>query len=63
MLARAGDGRDLPLTYTTNSTLHVKMRNQAAQERSGLERQLVALHGHMDAAYTDKLDGKISEEF
>ena len=43
--------------------VHVKMRNQAAQERSGLERQLAALHGHMDAAYTDKLDGKISEEF
>jgi len=43
--------------------VHVQMRNQAAQERSRLARQLAALHGHMDAAYTDKLDGKISEDF
>jgi len=28
-----------------------------------LERELAALHVRMDAAYTDKLDGKITEEF
>ena len=43
--------------------VHVQMRNQAAQERARLERELVALYGHMDAAYTDKLDGKITESF
>ena len=43
--------------------VHVQMRNNAAQERARLERELAAIHGHMDAAYTDKLDGKISPEF
>ena len=28
-----------------------------------MERELAALHVRMDAAYTDKLDGKITEEF
>jgi len=39
------------------------MRNQSEQERARLERELAALHVRMDAAYTDKLDGKITEEF
>ena len=43
--------------------VHVQMRNNAAQERAHLERELTALRSHMDAAYTDKLDGKISPEF
>ena len=43
--------------------VHVQMRNQSAQERASLHRQLAALHVRMDAAYTDKLDGKITEEF
>jgi DNA invertase Pin-like site-specific DNA recombinase len=43
--------------------VHVQMRNQAEQERARLERELAALYSHMDAAYTDKLDGKITEEF
>ena len=41
----------------------VQARNQAAQERTRLERELAALYSRMDAAYTDKLDGKITEEF
>ncbi len=32
-------------------------------ERTRRERELAALYSRMDAAYTDKLDGKISEEF
>jgi hypothetical protein len=43
--------------------VHVQMHNNAAQERSRLERELTALHCHMDAAYSDKLDGKISTDF
>ena len=43
--------------------VHVQMRNNTAQERARLERELAALHTRMDAAYTDKLDGKISGEF
>ncbi len=42
---------------------NVQMRNQAAQERARLERELITLHSHLDAAYTDKLDGKITAEF
>jgi site-specific DNA recombinase len=34
-----------------------------AQERVQLTRELNTLRGRMDAAYSDKLDGKISEEF
>jgi site-specific DNA recombinase len=41
----------------------VQMRSNTAQERIRLERELKALHSRMDAAYSDKLDGKISEEF
>src|ERR1017187_4114621 len=41
----------------------MQARNQVAQERARLQRALEALHGHMDAAYTDKLDGKITEDF
>ncbi len=43
--------------------LHAQGRAQAAKERARLERDLAALQSSMDAAYTDKLDGKISEEF
>jgi DNA invertase Pin-like site-specific DNA recombinase len=43
--------------------VHVQMRNQSAQERARLERELAALQSRMDAAYTDKLDGKITGEF
>ncbi len=43
--------------------VHVQARSQAAQERARLQHALEALHGHMDAAYTDKLDGKITEDF
>jgi site-specific DNA recombinase len=43
--------------------VHVQMHNNAAQERSRLEREPTALHCHMDAAYSDKLDGKISTDF
>ena len=42
-------------------------RNHAQVNRkqfsSRLERELTALYSRMDAAYTDKLDGKITEEF
>ena len=43
--------------------VHVQMRSQGAQERARMERDLAALHSRMDAAYTDKLDGKIPESF
>jgi hypothetical protein len=39
------------------------MRNQAEQERARLERDLAALYSRMDTAYSDKLDGKITEDF
>jgi hypothetical protein len=41
----------------------LRMRNVAATERARLEQQLDAVRRRMDQAYTDKLDGKISEEF
>jgi hypothetical protein len=44
-------------------TVDAQMRSQAAQERARIERELAALHSRMDAAYNDKLDGKISEGF
>jgi site-specific DNA recombinase len=40
-----------------------KMRDNALQERARLERELTSLYGRMDAAYLDKLDGKITEDF
>ena len=43
--------------------VHVQSRNDGMQARARLERELAALHVRMDAAYTDKLDGKITEEF
>ena len=43
--------------------VQAQMRTHVAQERARLERELAALYSRMDAAYTDKLDGKISEEF
>jgi hypothetical protein len=41
----------------------MEARTQVAQERARLERELQTLHTRLDAAYTDKLDGKISDEF
>ena len=43
--------------------VHVQMRNQSERDRARLERELAALYTRTDAAYTDKLDGKITEEF
>ena len=43
--------------------VHAQLRQQAAQERAHLERQLTALYVRMDATYMDKLDGKIPEDF
>jgi len=43
--------------------VHMQLRQQAAQERARLQRELTALYARMDAAYADKLDGKISEDF
>jgi site-specific DNA recombinase len=41
----------------------IQMRDTSLQERARLERELATLHTRMDAAYLDKLDGKITEEF
>ena len=43
--------------------VHVQMRDRQQQERARLKRELGILRDRMDAAYTDKLDGKISESF
>jgi site-specific DNA recombinase len=43
--------------------VQAQIRNEAEQARVQLDRELVALHARMDAAYSDKLDGKITEEF
>jgi site-specific DNA recombinase len=43
--------------------VHTEMHNRTAQERTRLERELTALQTRMDAAYTDKLDGKISTDY
>ena len=40
-----------------------EMRKRAAGERARLERELNALHRRMDAAYEDKLNGTISDDF
>jgi site-specific DNA recombinase len=40
-----------------------QMRDTSSQERARLERELATLHSRLDAAYSDKLDGKITEEF
>jgi len=37
--------------------------NRSTQERARLERELTAIRNRTDSAYTDKLDGNISEEF
>ncbi len=42
---------------------HVDLGARVAQERARLNRELSTLRGRMDAAYSDKLDGKISEDF
>ncbi len=57
------DKLELRLPALTPFRLHTQSRNDAAQARARLERELAALHVRMDAAYTDKLDGKITEEF
>ena len=41
----------------------VRSRNVSAQHRARLEQQLENVRNRMDQAYSDKLDGKISEEF
>ena len=41
----------------------VRTRNVAAAERARLEQQLEAIRRRTDQTYTDKLDGKIAEEF
>ena len=43
--------------------VHEQKRSQASQDRARLERELAAVHGRMDAACMDKLDGKIAEDF
>ena len=43
--------------------LHVQARAQVAQERARLDCELAALYTRTDAAYSDKLDGKITESF
>jgi hypothetical protein len=40
-----------------------QQRRETASIRMRLERQLGETHRRMDQAYTDKLDGKISEEY
>ena len=42
---------------------HVHMGARVAQERARRMHELSALRARMDAAYCDKLDGKISEDF
>ncbi|MDT8068598.1 MAG: zinc ribbon domain-containing protein [Terriglobia bacterium] len=42
---------------------HARSRNTSAQQRGRLEQQLAAIRRRMDQAYSDKLDGKIPEEF
>jgi site-specific DNA recombinase len=42
---------------------HADAGTRVAQERVRLNRELSALRGRLDAAYCDKLDGKISEDF
>ncbi len=40
-----------------------RSRNASAQQRGRLEQQLAVIQRRMDQAYSDKLDGKIPEEF
>jgi site-specific DNA recombinase len=42
---------------------HVEAGTRVTQEQARLNRELSTLRGRMDAAYCDKLDGKISEDF
>ncbi len=39
------------------------LRQDLSAERAGLESRLAAIRGRQDLAYTDKLDGKIPEDF
>ena len=41
----------------------VRMRNVSAQQRQKLEQRLSDVRRRMDQAYTDKLDGRITEDF
>ncbi len=43
--------------------VHIEMRNKVSEEQGALKRQLARIQHTMDAAYEDKLAGKISEEF
>jgi hypothetical protein len=40
-----------------------QMKDKATQERSRLERELATVRGYMDRAYTEKLEGRIPEDF
>ena len=48
---------------TSLERVHVQTRSARAQEAGAPGARTNALHVRMDAAYSDKLDGKISEEF
>ncbi|HWR14807.1 MAG TPA: recombinase family protein [Terriglobales bacterium] len=41
----------------------LRQKSQAASERTRLEQKLEAVRRRMDQSYTDKLDGKIAEDF
>jgi chorismate mutase len=40
-----------------------RARGKVSNERTFLESRLTAIHNRMDKAYSDKLDGKIAEDF
>jgi hypothetical protein len=54
-----------PAIETTEPTHREQLRskNASAQHRVRLQQQLETVRKRMDQAYSDKLDGKISEEF
>lgn len=41
----------------------VQMQNQSAQEQARLERELAHIQRHVDTAYMDKPDGKITDDY
>jgi len=43
--------------------LRVQAPTRAVQERASFDRKLQTLHARLDTVSTDKLDGKISDEF
>jgi hypothetical protein len=40
-----------------------QVENRSEKERARLESRLTSIRNRMDAAYVDKLDGKIPEDF